>query len=323
MTQLNFDGRVAIITGAGQGLGRTYAKRLAERGARVVVNDIGSTLDGTVRDKPNLAEQVAAEIRDTGGLAVADANSVSETDGAAAIVSTALEQFGQVDILINNAGIWQFHAFDDYSSEAFARDLAVHVWGPWNMAQAVWPKMKKQRYGRIMNTISSAIFGIENSAGYCTVKAATIGFTRALATEAINTGVCVNALEPSASTRMGRPLFNDGQVAWRNAYQSADMAAAGALWLVHQDCTANGGLYSCWSGRFGAFFLAANKGQWTEPAAVTPEWVSAQFEHATVPNELFFPDHAGAYSGSLRTRMQLPDAPAEDSLRKAAKSPQQ
>lgn len=319
MNRLCFDGRVAIVTGAGRGLGRVYAKRLAERGAKVVVNDPGATLDGARNSEPGIAEAVAEEIRNEGGSAVANSHSVAEPEGAAAIAATALENFGRIDILINNAGIWQFHPFEQYARDAFARDLAVHVWGPWNMMQETCPVMKRQGYGRVLNTISSAMFGIENSAGYCTVKAALIGFTRALATEMAETGIRINAMEPSASTRMGAPLFSDKQRAWRDAYQSADMAAAGALWLVHEDCRANGGLYSCWSGRFGAFFLAANEGRWTKPAAISPEWVGSHFEQAVTPADLFFPDHAGTYGGNLRQRMRLPDAPSADSLREAAR----
>jgi NAD(P)-dependent dehydrogenase (short-subunit alcohol dehydrogenase family) len=165
MNELRFDGRVAIVTGAGRGLGRAYALLLAERGASVVVNDLGASLSGTGTDAEP-AQAVAAEILAAGGVAIADGNDVSSPSTAQALVDAAIEQFGRVDILINNAGVISWADFPETDDDNFGRHLAVHLGGSFLMTRAAWPHLVKQSYGRVVMTTSSGVFGLPNNTSY-------------------------------------------------------------------------------------------------------------------------------------------------------------
>src|SRR6185437_11316236 len=172
-----FDGRVAVVTGAGRGIGRAYAELLAARGARVVVNDLGGAMTGGGADAGPAAE-VVDEIAAVGGVAVADAHDVSSEEGAAALIATAIDQFGRVDALVNNAGIIRWAKFPEADAENVDQHLAVHLWGSFHTSRAAWPHFVEQGYGRIVNTTSSGMFGLPNNVGYATAKAAVIGLTR-------------------------------------------------------------------------------------------------------------------------------------------------
>src|SRR5579883_2525109 len=181
--RLGYEGRVAVVTGAGRGLGRAYAKLLADRGAAVVVADTGASVHGEGSD-PSVAEAVAREIEDAGGSAVAAIDSVDTAQGAAAVVGLALESFGRVDILINNAGILQDKTFANMTTDMFDAVLAVHVMGAMHVTKAAWPHLVEQRYGRIVNATSTAgLFGNFGQANYATAKMGLVGFTRVLAIE--------------------------------------------------------------------------------------------------------------------------------------------
>ncbi len=199
---IDLSGRVAIVTGAGGGLGREHALLLAQRGARVVVNDLGGTVEGE-GGSATAAEQVVAEIRQAGGIAVANAASV--TDGAAveAMVSDTLSQWGQVDILVNNAGILRDKTFSKMSLEDFRLVVEVHLMGAVHCTKAVWDPMKSRGYGRIvMTTSSSGLYGNFGQANYGAAKMALVGLMQTLALEGAKYNVRVNCLAPTAATRM-------------------------------------------------------------------------------------------------------------------------
>lgn len=196
-------GKVAIITGAGQpvSIGRSHALAFARAGARVVVNDNGSTLDGSGSDV-NLADIVAGEIRGEGGEAVASTESVATADGARAIVDTALDAFGRVDILVNNAGNQRIARIYEATDEDFDSLMAVHLRGTFNMVRAVSRHMMEQRYGVILNTSSTGGLGFYGNSIYAAVKEGVIGFTRSIARDLGPHGVRCNAIRPGAVSRM-------------------------------------------------------------------------------------------------------------------------
>ena len=249
---LRFDGRVAVVTGAGRGIGRAYALLLAERGAGVVVNDLGGSIQGEGSDA-GPATAVADEIVAAGGKAIAESSDVSTLDGAQALVDAALSAFGRLDILINNAGIMRWATFPDVSDDDFERHLAVHVGGSFNTSRASWPHMAEQGYGRIVMTTSSGLFGLPNNTSYAAAKGAVIGLARSLATAGAAHGIKVNLIAPGALTRMaGRgeapPEMSPGLV--------APMAA----FLAHEDCPVTGEIYAAGFGRFARVFIAQTDG---------------------------------------------------------------
>ena len=204
-------GRVALVTGAGRGIGAAHARRLASDGAQVVVNDAGVNLDGTAANEP-VAEQVAALIRASGGEAIADTSDVGSFDGAAAAVRAALDVYGRIDILVNNAGIIGSAHVDDLDQESLQRMFAVHVTGSVAAIRAAWPAMRANRYGRIVNTTSEAAYDPRMGAGvpYATAKAAIWGLTMAAAGEGAPHGITVNAISPGARTRMSESFLAAG-----------------------------------------------------------------------------------------------------------------
>ena len=240
-----------MITGAGRGLGRAYALLLAARGASIVVNDLGGSLEGDGADA-GPATGVVEEIGAGGGVAIADANDVSSTDGANALIDAALESFGRVDIVINNAGIMRWAGMPEVNREHLRRHLAVHVGGSFNTARAAWPHMTQRGYGRIVMTASTGMFGLPENVSYATAKAGVVGLTRSLATAGARHGIKVNAIAPVAATRMGGDM-NDTNVA-------PELVAPMAALLAHEDCPANGEIYEAGAGRFARIFIASTRG---------------------------------------------------------------
>src|ERR1043166_5170209 len=195
MSDVGFEGRVAIITGAGGGLGREHALLLASRGAQVVVNDLGGAVDGT-GSSAGPAQKVVEEIEALGGAAVADTNSVASPDGADAMVKTALDAFGRVDIVINNAGILRDKSFANMTQDLWDAVIAVHLTGACNVPGAAWPHLREQSYGRIVSTSSAAgIFGNFGQTNYGAAKMGIVGLTRVLAVEGAKNNIKVNAID--------------------------------------------------------------------------------------------------------------------------------
>jgi len=207
MAQIDFSGRVAIVTGAGAGLGRMHSIELAKRGCKVVVNDLGSARDGAGASH-SAADHVVDEIKAAGGQAVANYDNVATTAGGESIVKTAIDAFGKVDILINNAGILRDKSFGKMELADFRLVVDVHLMGAANCCKAVWPHMVAQQYGRIvMTTSSTGLYGNFGQANYGAAKLAQVGLMQTLAIEGAKYNIHVNALAPTAATRMTESLM--------------------------------------------------------------------------------------------------------------------
>ncbi len=255
MADLGFDGKVVIITGAGGGLGRQHAKLLASRGALVVVNDLGGSVDGTGSDK-GAAQIVVDEIKEAGGEAVADTNSVSTPEGGAAIVQSAIDAFGRIDIVINNAGILRDKAFHNMSPDLMNPVLDVHLKGAFHVSQPAWVRMREQGYGRIISTSSAAgVFGNFGQTNYGAAKMGLVGFTRVLAVEGAKYNIKANAIAPLALTRMTESIMG-------GLGDKLDPALISPLvtFLAHEDCPVSGKLFSVGGGRVAEVFIAETKG---------------------------------------------------------------
>lgn len=241
---LRFDGRVAVVTGAGRGLGRAYALMLAQRGAAVVVNDTGADLTGDgVHDDP--AERVAAEIRDAGGVAVACTASVATRDGGEAIIGAALEHYGRVDVVIHNAGNVRRAPLREMSPEDFDAVLDVHMRGAFHVVRAAFGAMCDAGYGRIVLTSSiGGIYGNADVANYAAAKAGVIGLSNVAALEGAAHGVRCNVVVPAAVTRMAEGIDT-------SAYppMEPELVAPVVGWLAHESCSVNGEVLIALAGR--------------------------------------------------------------------------
>src|SRR6185436_10339050 len=233
---IRLDGRVALITGAGRGLGRAYALELAARGAAVVVNDPGLNLRGDDGGDRGPAESVAAEIRKAGGRAAADFGSVTDPAGAEAMVRRAVSEFGGLDILVNNAGNNRRNVFAEINPADFADVMNVHVNGTFNVTRAAWPAMAKKRYGRIIITTSQVgFYGKIDSVSYGTAKAAVIGLMHGLKLSAEPAGIKVNCISPFAVTRMGDIFPKE-----ISALIDPSQVAAAVAFLASEGCPLSG-----------------------------------------------------------------------------------
>jgi NAD(P)-dependent dehydrogenase (short-subunit alcohol dehydrogenase family) len=263
-----FDGRVAVVTGAGRGIGRAYARLLASRGATVVVNDLGASTGGSGADA-GPASSVAAEIADAGGTAVADTNDVSSPAGVEALVGTAVERFGRIDALVNNAGIIRWAGMPEVDEENLAKHLAVHVGGSFNTVRAAWPHMVGQGYGRIVMTTSAGLFGLPNNTSYATAKGAVVGLARSLSTAGAPHDIKVNCIAPAAMTRMAGRAGGDA-----GPEMSPDLVAPMVGLLAHEDCPVTGEVYAAGFGRFARIFIATTPGYVHTGSAPTIEDVA-------------------------------------------------
>jgi NAD(P)-dependent dehydrogenase (short-subunit alcohol dehydrogenase family) len=280
MNELRFDGRAVIITGAGRGVGRSHALLLAARGARVVVADYGGELDGR-GSSAEPAAQVVNEIQAAGGEAVACNASVADEAGAATIVRTALDAFGRLDVVINNAGISDPGWFDDLSLEQFRRMLDVHYLGTVYVLKAAWPHMRAAGYGRIVNTCSEAMGGIHPLVtSYGAAKGAVLGLTRTLACESEKDGILVNAIAPRANTRLSDPavLSQVFDVSMDDAKAmiapfAPELVSPAAAFLAHESCDLNGVVLVAGGGQVQRLALMASAGITREH--LTPEDVAA------------------------------------------------
>lgn len=292
MTKIRFDGRVAIITGAGNGLGRDYALELARRGAKVVVNDLGGSGSGQGASH-NAADLVVEEIRDAGSEAVANYDSVSTRAGGEAIVQAALDAFGKVDICINNAGFLRNNRFEDLSDDQIDSIIDVHLKGAFYVAQPAYRVMRANGYGRFLFTGSaSAMFGHAWQANYAAAKGGLMGLSHIVAIEGSAYGITSNLLLPTAQSRLAQEMDAGFMEipAFAQAVQSADYAASAdrievpfntplAVYLVSEQCTSTHGIFAANSGRYAKVRICAADG-WVAPIGPTPptaEDIASQF----------------------------------------------
>jgi NAD(P)-dependent dehydrogenase (short-subunit alcohol dehydrogenase family) len=271
MSELRFDGRVAVITGAGRGLGRSYALLLASRGCKVVVNDNGSAQRGD-EIIANPADEVVAEIKAAGGEAVACAESVATPEGAAAIVQCAISAWGRVDILIHNAGNVRYGMIADLSIEDFDAVTDVHFKGGFYLAKAAMPHMIAAKYGRVVLTSScSGLYGSQTTVNYGMSKAGLMGLNNVIALEGGEHGIRSNTIVPAAVTRMADGLDT-------SAYPplEPDLVAPMVAWLAHESCQVSGEHYVAGGGRMARAWTTETKGLWQ--AAWSPEDIAANID---------------------------------------------
>ncbi|MGO9027972.1 MAG: SDR family NAD(P)-dependent oxidoreductase [Acidimicrobiales bacterium] len=264
MADIGYDGKVAIVTGSGGGLGREHALELARRGARVVVNDLGGSVHGDGGGE-GPAHDTAKEIEGLGGEAVADTNSVATVEGGAAIVKTALDAFGTVDILVNNAGILRDKAFHNMTPDLIDPVIDVHLRGAFNVTQPAFVHMREQGYGRIVNTSSnSGVLGNFGQANYGAAKMGLVGLTRVLAVEGRRANIKVNAIAPVAYTRMTEELLGP------DLGQKLEPRLVTPLvcWLASEDVDVSGEVYSAAGGVVARFFIGLTPGYYNPALTV-------------------------------------------------------
>lgn len=272
---ITFKGKVAIVTGAGGGLGKCHALELAARGARVVVNDLGGSADGSGHsDTP--AQKVVDEIVAAGGEAIANYASVSDEQGAASIVEDAVSKWGRIDVLINNAGILRDKSFSKVNMEDFRKVMDVHLWGSVFVTRAAWPHMIAQQYGRIlMTTSSSGLFGNFGQTNYGTAKMGVIGLMTALKQEGAKYNIHINAIAPVAATRLTEALMSDDM---KQALDPRTVTPA-ALYLCSEEAP-SGMILQAAGGNYQRVAIVESKGKNLGPDA-TAEDVASHFSAIT------------------------------------------
>ena len=273
MTEIRFDGRVAIVTGAGTGLGRSHALGLAARGAKVVVNDLGVGRDG-VGASSEAAEAVVEEIRAMGGDAMAHGCDVSDEDGVIDMVQQAVAIWGRIDIVVNNAGILRDKTFTKMEMADFRKVVDVHLIGSANVAHACWPIMREQKYGRIVFTSSaSGLYGNFGQSNYGAAKAAMMGLMNVLHLEGARDNIRVNTLAPTAATRMTEELLPEEAV----GLLAPETITPGLLYLVSEDAPSRV-ILGAGAGSFAQTRVYETQGITLMDGDNTPETVAARFD---------------------------------------------
>jgi NAD(P)-dependent dehydrogenase (short-subunit alcohol dehydrogenase family) len=261
VNELRFDDKVAVVTGGGRGIGRAYAHLLAARGASVVVNDL-------VAPGENPAADVVREIANSGGSAVANTDSVSTEAGASAVVATAVATYGQLDIVINNAGVCMVAPLAAASIDDIRAQIGVNVWGPYLVTRAAWPALVASGAGRVIQTTSTGMLGLAGMSAYATAKSAIIGLTRTAALEGAEHGIKVNAIAPAAATRMRMAgsstleRLNTDPAEETEAFRGGAPAlvAPAVAYLAHESCACSGEVLFASSGRVSRIYLAETVG---------------------------------------------------------------
>ena len=287
MSEIRFDGRVALITGAGGGLGKTYALEFARRGARVVVNDLGGRADGTGAGH-SMADQVVDEIKKAGGEAVANYDSVSTPESGEAIVKTALDAFGRLDIVVNNAGILRDKTFAKLTPEELNLVLDVHLKGAFYVSQPAFRAMKQNNYGRFVFTSSAAgIFGNFGQTNYGAAKMGLVGLMHVLSVEGLKNNIRCNAIAPTARTRMTEDLL--GPLA---PLLEPTTVTPLVVYLCSEACELTHEIFSCGGGRFARIFVGLAPG-WVAPRGsnVSAEDIQSHLAQIRDPEGYTIPDN--------------------------------
>ena len=270
---IRYDGKVAIVTGSGGGLGRCHAIELAKRGARVVVNDLGGSVDGTGAGS-DAAQAVVAEIEAAGGEAIANGANVAKYDEVEAMVKQAVDKWGRVDILVNNAGILRDKSFAKGSLDDFKLVLDVHLMGTVNCTKACWETMREQAYGRIVvTTSSSGLYGNFGQTNYGSAKMGVIGMMNTLAQEGAKYNIKINALAPTAGTRMTEGLLPD------EAFEmlTPETVTPAVLYLVSEEAPTRT-ILAAGAGSFAVARIVESAGKYLAADEQTPEGIAAHWE---------------------------------------------
>jgi NAD(P)-dependent dehydrogenase (short-subunit alcohol dehydrogenase family) len=296
---LDFTGRVAIVTGAGGGLGRQHALALAARGAKVVVNDLGGARDGS-GGSLSAAESVVAEIRAAGGEAIANGASVTDFEAVQAMVQQAIDAWGRVDILVNNAGILRDKSFAKMEIADFRTVVDVHLMGAVHCCKAVWPHMNEQKYGRIlMTTSSSGLYGNFGQSNYGAAKLALVGLMQTLALEGAKNNIHVNSLAPTAATRMTEGLMPPQVL----AALKPEAVVPAMLVLVSEDAPTRTTLCAG-AGSVEAAHITLTQGAWIGLDAQAPETLAANLRQVLARAGDMVPE-SGAAQGSQEVTRAL------------------
>jgi NAD(P)-dependent dehydrogenase (short-subunit alcohol dehydrogenase family) len=277
---IRYDDRVAIVTGAGGGLGRSHAIELARRGARVVVNDLGGSVDGKGQNT-DAALAVVAEIEAAGGSAMAHPANVADADQVADMVAQTMEHWGRVDILVNNAGILRDKSFSKMELADFDAVLGVHLMGSVNCTKAVWDIMKNQEYGRIvMTSSSSGLYGNFGQTNYGAAKLGVVGFMNTLVQEGAKYNIRVNALAPTAGTRMTEGLMNE------QAFNllTPETVTPAVLFMVSEDAPTHT-ILAAGAGAFAVAKIVETEGMWLPEEEQTPEGIAAHWDEISQGTE--------------------------------------
>lgn len=309
MSELRFDGRVALVTGAGRALGRAHAIALAQRGAKVVVNDIGGAPDGTGSDQ-GPAESVVQEIRSFGGEAVANTDSVAEPSGAESMVAQAVNEFGRLDVVINNAGILTVDPFPEVDSAVYQRHLDVHLIGSFNVTKTAWPHMVGQGYGRVLFTVSGGMLGSGGVVSYASAKGGLFGLMRTLSQLGEPHGITVNSFCPAAFSRLvGNPAIRQragmasGAAEVARGRGTPEEVVPPATYLVHEECTVTNEIIASTGTNVSRLFLASTRGHTSRH--LTPEAVRDQWQRVVDEKDYFVP-HSTAEYKALTAELSLP-----------------
>ncbi|RJP32161.1 MAG: SDR family oxidoreductase [Actinobacteria bacterium] len=258
MAEIGFQDRVAVITGAGGGIGKAYALMLAERGAKVVVNDLGGAPDGSGADTTP-AQQVVDEIKAAGGEAIANGDSVSDEAGAARIIEAAVDNFGKIDILINNAGILRDKSILKMETADFEKVLSVHLMGTFFCTRAAFRHMRENAYGRIVSTVSAAgLYGNFGQTNYGAAKLGIVGFMKCVKQEGAKYNIMANCVAPVAFTRLTTGLMPDTL----SEKLAPEYVAPMTLWLASEKCDVSGAVFIAGGGYFSRTEFVEGPGVW-------------------------------------------------------------